>query len=117
MVSNKLADALAKRGTIIFKQGCEMWLPISNDKIKQSITSHIHVDKVWQKRWDRESTCKVARAVLPVVDRTRLNHVTRESVIKLQLMMAILTNHGFFGAHMNKLNNYDPTYGLCNKGK
>ncbi len=95
-------------------QGCELWLPISNDKIKQSITSHI--DKVWQKRWDRESTDKVARAILPEVDRTRLNHVKREFVLNLQLMMAILTNHGFFGTHLNKLNkNYDPTCGLCDR--
>ncbi len=97
-------------------QGCEPWLPISNDKIKHSITSHI--DKVWQKRWDMESTCKIARAFLPQVDRSRLNHVKRESVLNLQLMMAILTNHGFFGTHLNKLNkDYDLTCSLCHRGK
>ncbi len=115
-VGNELADALAKRGTITVSQGCEPWLPISNDKIRQSITSHI--DKMWQNRWNRESTCKVARAFLPQVDRTRLNQVKRESVLNLQLMMAILTNHGFFGAHLNKLNkDYDPTCGLCHREK
>ncbi len=73
---------------------------------------------MWQVRWTGESTCKVARAFLPEVDRTRLNQVKRESVLNLQLMMAILTNHGFFGAHLNKLNkNYDPTCGLCDRGK
>ncbi len=115
-VGNELADALAKRGTITVTQGCEPWLPINRDRNKQSITSHI--DKVWQKRWDRESTCKMAKAFLPEVDRTRLNHVKRESVLNLQLMMAIITNHGFFGAHLNKLNkNYDPTCGLCDREK
>ncbi len=115
-VGNELADALAKRGTITVTQGCEPWLPISNDNIKQSITSHI--DRMWQKRWESESTCKVARAFLPQVDRRRLNQVKRESVLNLQLMMAIITNHGFFGAFLNKLNkNYDPTCGLCNRAK
>ncbi len=37
-IGNELADALAKRGTIIVTQGCEPWLPVSNDNIKQSIT-------------------------------------------------------------------------------
>ncbi len=87
-VGNKLAEALAKRGTITVTQGCERWLPISNDKIKQSITSHI--DRMWQSRWARESTCKVARAFLPEVDGTRLNQVKRESVLNLQLMMAYI---------------------------
>ncbi len=33
-------------------------------------------------------------------------------------MMAIITNHGFFGAHLNKLNkNYDPTCELCDRGR
>ncbi len=49
-VGNELADALAKRGTTTITQGCEPWLPISNDKIKQFITSHI--DRVWQNRWE-----------------------------------------------------------------
>ncbi len=60
----------------------------------------------------------MARAFLPEVDRKRLNQVKRESVLNLQLMMAIITNHGFFGAHLNKLNkNYDPTCGLCDREK
>ena len=42
----------------------------------------------------------------------------RESVLNLQLMVAIITNHGFFGAHLNKLNkNYDPICGLCNRDR
>ncbi len=33
-------------------------------------------------------------------------------------MRAILPNHGVFGAHLNKINkDYDPTCGLCNRGK
>ncbi len=73
---------------------------------------------VWQKGWESESTFKVARSFLPEVDRKRLNQMKRESVLNLQLMMAIITNHGFFGAHLNKLNkNYDPICGLCDREK
>ena len=113
-VGNELADGLAKDGTQITTYGCEPWLPISNDRVKQSITTYI--DDMWQKRWKRESTCKVARSFLPKIDRQRLHQVKRESVLNLQLMIAIITGHGFFGAHLHKLNdNYDPTCGLCYK--
>ncbi len=93
-VGNEIADMLAKRGTVTVTQGCEPWLPVSNDKIKQSITSHIDIE--WQKQWDREGTCKVAKSFLPNIDRTRLSQVKRESVLNLQLMMAILTGHGTY---------------------
>ena len=33
-------------------------------------------------------------------------------------MVAIITNHGFFGAHLNKVNkDYDPVCGLCDTGR
>ncbi len=84
-------------------------------ELKKSITSHI--DKEWQKRWDREGTCKVAKSFLPNIDRKRLNRVKKESVLNLQLIMAILTGHGFFSAHLNKLTDYfHATWGLFYKG-
>ncbi len=93
-VGNEIADMLAKRGTVTVTQGCEPWLPVSNDRNKQTITSHI--DREWHKWWDREGTCKVTKSFLHNIDRKRLNHVKKESVLNLQLMMAILTGHGFF---------------------
>ncbi len=61
-VGNEIADILAKRGTVTVTQGCEPWLPVSNDSIKNSITSHIY--REWQKLWNREGTCKLSSLTL-----------------------------------------------------
>ncbi len=112
ITGNELADALAKEGTELALQGCHPILPISSKNVKKDIKNHI--DQMWQANWKAEETCKITSSFLPKVDRTRFSQLKGETIVSLKLMVAIITGHGFFGGHLNKLNDkFSPMCNLC----